>query len=283
VFISNSFLFQKERKVNSITSFIKRYPQGVFWGIAYAVSIGGYILSLTYPSELWPFVIWVIAIGGALVTGIVNGKAGLKTYLSRIVRVRAGVQWYVVALLTPFLLSFTAYGLNILTGAQTSGPLPAVGNAAMLFLVFFLTTAFEEPGFRGFSLPRLLQSRSAFNASLIVGVLHAIWHLPLVIGGESSVIDLLHPLCGAFLFTWIFNNTNGSVFLAMLLHASQDVAGRFFGSVFSGADASSYSLWLGAVFVLMAILLWVFTGRELGRKSEADMDIRTAEQPAMAR
>jgi membrane protease YdiL (CAAX protease family) len=236
-----------------------------------------------YPSELWPFVIWVIAIGGAVVTGIVDGKTGLKTYFSRIVRVRAGVQWYAVALFTPFLLSFTAYGLNILTGAQTSGLLPAIGNAAMLFLLFFLTTAFEEPGFRGFSLPRLLQSRSAFAASLIIGVLHAIWHLPLVIGGESSVIDLLHPLCGAFLFTWIFNNTNGSVFLAMLLHASQDVAGRFFGSVFSGADASSYSIWLGVVFVVMAILLRVFTGKELGRKPEAGMDTRVAEQPAMAR
>jgi hypothetical protein len=86
------------------------------------------------------------------------------------------------------------------------------------------------------------------------------------------VIDLLHPLCGAFLFTWIFNNTNGSVFLAMLLHASQDVAGRFFGAAFSGSAATSYSIWLAVAFVVMAILLRVFAGRELGRKPEADMD-----------
>lgn len=269
--------------MNSITSFIKRYPQGVFWGIAYLISGGGYTLSLMYPSDFWPFILWGIALGGAFVAGVVDGKAGLKTYFSRIVRVRAGIQWYAIALLTPFVLAASAFGLNILTGAQVSGKLPEFGKVAVLFVLFFLTNAMEEPGFRGFSLPRFMASRSAFAASLIVGILHAIWHLPLVIGGESSILDLLHPLCGAFLFTWIFNHTNGSVFLAMLLHASSDVAGRFFGSVFSGADASSYSIWLAVAFVVMAVLLRVFAGRELGRKPEAAMNTLPAEQPAMAR
>jgi membrane protease YdiL (CAAX protease family) len=141
----------------------------------------------------------------------------------------------------------------------------------------------EEPGFRGFSLPRFMKTRSAFTASLIVGVLHAIWHLPLYIAGEQGLVDFLHPLCGAFLFTWIFNHTNGSVFLAMLLHASNDIASRFFGSVFSEADFTAYSLWLGGAFVVMVILLRVFAGQELGRKPEAAMDTLPAEQAAMAR
>ncbi len=268
--------------MNPITTFIKRYPQGVFWGIAYLVSGGGYTLSQMYPNDLWPFVIWVITLGGAFVTGVVDGRAGLKTYFSRIIRVRAGIQWYVIALLTPFVLSFIAYGLNILTGAQVSGQLPEVGKVVVLFILFLLTNAGEEPGFRGFSLPRFMKNRSAFTASLIIGVLHAIWHLPLYLAGEQGLVDFLQPLCGAFLFTWIFNNTNGSVFLAMLLHASNDVAGRFFGSAFSGTAAASYIIWLGAAFVVMAILLRVFTGRELGRKPEAATDTMAAEQPSMA-
>jgi membrane protease YdiL (CAAX protease family) len=269
--------------MNSITSFIKRYPQGVFWGIAYLVSSGGYTLSVMYPSDFWPFIIWTIALGGALVAGVVDGKAGLKTYFSRMIRVRAGIQWYAIALMTPFVLAGIAYGLNIVTGTKVSGQLPAIGDAAALFVLFFLTTAAEEPGFRGFSLPRFLKNRSAFTASLIIGVLHAIWHLPLYIAGEMPLADFLHPFCGAFLFTWIFNHTNGSVFLAMLLHAANDVAGGFFGSVFSGAEAETYHLWLGGLFVVMVVLLRVFSGRELGRKSEPAMDTLAAEQPAMAR
>jgi hypothetical protein len=53
--------------------------------------------------------------------------------------------------------------------------------------------------------------------------------------------------------------------------------------MFSGSDAVMHSIWLGGAFIVMAVLLRVFAGRELGRKSEADVDMRTAEQPAMAR
>ena len=51
-------------------------------------------------------------------------------------------------------------------------------------------------------------------------------------------------------------------FFAMLLHASNDVAGRFFGAAFSGAAVTSYFIWLGIVFVVMAVLLRVFTDRD---------------------
>ena len=265
-----------------ITSFIKRHPQVTFWGIAYLIAGVGFPLSMMYPSELWGFVIWGITLGGALVTGIVGGKAGLKTYFGRIVRVRAGIQWYAIALLTPFVLAAIAFGLNILTGAQVSGTLPEFGKAATLFVLFLLTNAGEEPGFRGFSLPHFMKTRSAFTASLAVGVLHAIWHLPLFIAGQMPLVDFLQPLCGAFLFTWIFNNTNGSVFLAMLLHASNDVAGGFFGSVFTGTGATVFHYYHAGVFVALVILLRVFAGRELGRKPETGMDTLAAEQPAMA-
>ena len=95
--------------------------------------------------------------------------------------------------------------------------LPEIGKVAVLFVLFLLTTAAEEPGFRGFSLPRFMKERSPFTASLIIGVLHAIRHLPLYLGGEQGLVDFLFPLCGAILFTWIFNNTNGSVFLCHVI------------------------------------------------------------------
>jgi membrane protease YdiL (CAAX protease family) len=279
-----AFLFQKENNMNPIASFIKRYPQGVFWGIAYVIGFGGYFMSVWYPSDAWILVIFGIFLGGALVTGIVDGRDAVKTYFSRLVRFRAGIQWYAIALLTPFVLGFIALGASLLTGAKISGNFPAFGAVAEVFVFSCLTISLgEEPGFRGFSLPRFMKSRSAFSASLIVGVLHAIWHLPLVIGGETPILDLLHPLCAAFLFTWIFNNTNGSVFIAILLHASSDATSPFFAPLFSGADTTLFTIWHAVAFVAMAVLLRVLVGRELGRKAEASMDTLAAEQPAMAR
>lgn len=270
--------------MNPITSFIKRNPQAVFWGIAYIIGGGGYILGRLYPSELWILVLWGIFLGGALITGIVDGRAGLKTYFSRLVRWRAGIHWYVLALLTPFALGFIAFGLSSLTGAERVGSFPDLGAVAMVFVFSFFTIALgEEPGIRGFSLPRFMASRSAFSASLIVGVLHAIWHLPLVIGGEESAIFLLNPFGAAILFTWIFNHTNGSVLLAMLLHASSDAAGGFFGSLFSGPDALMNSIWLAGAYIALAVLLRVTTGRELGRKPETAAHSMPVNQLAAAK
>jgi membrane protease YdiL (CAAX protease family) len=270
--------------VKSLISFVKRYPQAVFWGIAYIIGGGGYVLGRLYPNDLWILVLWGIFLAGALVTGIADGKAGVKTYFSRLVRWRAGIQWYAIALLTPFVLGFIAYGLSALSGAEATGSFPAFDAVAMVFVFSFFTIALgEEPGFRGFSLPRFMAGRSAFAASLIVGVLHAIWHLPLVFGGEESAVFLLNPLGAAVLFTWIFNHTKGSVFIAMLLHASSDAAGGFFGELFTGSDALIYTLWLAGAFIAMAFVLRLLTGKELGRKTEAGMSMRVAEQPAATR
>jgi membrane protease YdiL (CAAX protease family) len=265
--------------MNPITSFIRRYPQGVFWGIAYIIAGGGYTLGRLYPNDLWILTLWGIFLAGALVTGVVDGRAGVKTYFSRMVRWRAGIQWYLIALLTPFVLGFIAYGLSTLSGAEATGSFPAFGAVAMVFVFSFFTIALgEEPGIRGFSLPRFMAARSAFAASLTVGVLHAIWHLPLVIGGEEPAVFLFNPLAASVLITWVFNHTKGSVFIAMLLHASSDAAGGFFGSMFSGSDALMNSIWLAAAFIALAALLRLFAGRELGRKPQATMEPTPAEQ-----
>jgi membrane protease YdiL (CAAX protease family) len=272
--------------MHSITSFIKRYPQGVFWGIAFAIPFGGYILNLLYPSDFWQLTLWGIALGGALVTWIADGGTELKTYFSRIVRWRAGIQWYVIGVLTPFAIGFVAFVFTLLLGTQRLADVqfPELSKVIGVYVLsFFFIALGEEPGFRGFSLPRFMTNRSAIAASLIVGVLHAIWHLPLVIGGQLHPIDLLHPLCGSFLLTWIFNKTNGSVFVVMLVHAASDTSAGLFGSLFSGTDSSLFTIWQGAAFVAMAVLVCLFAGKELGRKSEAAMDVMAVEKPAMAR
>ena len=73
-------------------------------------------------------------------------------------------------------------------------------------------------------------------------------------------------------FTWLFNHTNGSVLIAMLLHASVDISLLFFNPLFIGADAVRQTVWLVVVFVAAATLLVIVTGRELGRKPEARAD-----------
>jgi len=266
-------------------SFIKRYPQAIFWAIAWATSFFGYYMSVLYPSDLWLLFILGPFLGGVLVTGFADGRGGLKTFFSRIVRWRVGIQWYAVALLLPLVLRLAAFGLNIVSGAKVATNIqwPSVSDLFLESFVFSIIIAIgEEPGFRGFALPRLLVGRPALAASLILGVLHTIWHLPLLIAGEESLLIIPIILSGAILNTWLFNHTRGSVLMAMFLHASVDLWVGIFNPLFSGADAQTQYVWLVVVYAAMAVLLPILTGKELGRKPEAAVDTLAAEQPVLA-
>ncbi len=273
--------------MNSVTSFIKRYPQATFWAIALSTFFIGNILG-----GVWFLLIYCTALGGLLVTAIADGRSGVKTYLSRIVRWRVGIKWYAVALFTPAVLYLVGAGLNILSGAKIAANIqwPAWSDVLIGFFwpgLLGIALA-EEPGFRGFALPRLLVGRSALAAGLILGVLHAIWHIPTFFGGEAVPIlcTILIIISGSIINTWLFNHTNGSVFLAMLLHVGIDVASGDVGvlkNLFTGAALERQVIFQAIAFVAFAILLPILAGRELGRKPKAATETIAIEQPLAAR
>lgn len=283
--------------MNAITSFIKRHPQVTFWVIACATFWTAAFIGFT---GLWGLLLYGSFLGGALVSGVVDGRDGLKEYFSRIVRWRVGLKWYAVALLLPLVLNLVAFGLNIASGAAlpTNLQWPAWTDILAVFLFPSLLgiALAEEPGFRGFALPRFLAGRGALIAALIVGVLHVLWHLPLLIGmlSEGYLIGIMSLILiiisGSVFFTWLFNNTNGSVLIAMLLHASVDLLGGegkplTFGPLFSGfseVDLVRQDIIQAVVFVAAAVLIIVLTKFALGRKPEAATGTVVAEQPLMA-
>lgn len=259
--------------MSSLSAFIKRYPQAVFWAIAWGTSFFGYYMSTVYPSDMWMLFILGPFVGGALVTAIADGRAGLKTFFSRIVRWRVGIRWYAIALFLPLALRLAAAALNIASGATVSPNIEMPGMADLLLesLVFSLIIGIgEEPGFRGFALPRLLVGRSALTASLILGLFHTIWHAPLLVTGDEPLVIIPIIFAGAILNTWLFNHTNGSVLIAILLHASVDLWVGVFNPLFSAQGAETQTAWLAVVYVVMAVALPIVAGKDLGRKQEAN-------------
>jgi membrane protease YdiL (CAAX protease family) len=297
VFVSVYFFYlQKENSMNAITSFIKRHPQVTFWTIACATF---WTAAFLQGAGLWGLLIYGTFLGGAFVTGVVDGRSGLKEYFSRIVRWRVGLKWYAVALLLPPVLHLVTFGLTIAAGAAlpTSPQWPALTDilAVFLFPGLFGIALAEEPGFRGFALPRFLASRTPLAAALIVGLLHTLWHLPFLVGAlsEGYLIGILKNVLvivsASVFFTWLLNNTNGSVLIALLLHASDDLfsgegQALTFGPLFSGFSAADFArqdLLQGIVFAATAILIIVLTKFALGCKPEAAMDVMSVE-PATA-
>jgi len=272
--------------MNPITSFIKRHPQVTFWGIVWSVNFFGWFMASIYPSDLWLFLIYSVLLAGAFVTAIADGRSGLKTYFSRIIRWRVGIKWYAVALFLPLILRLVAFGMSIASGARLTAnfQMPELGELLFEFiLVFFIIGLGEEPGFRGFALPRFLANYPALTASLILGVLHGIWHLPNFLTSDIPPLAILIIISGAILNTWLFNNTRGSVFMAMLMHASVNLWAQVFNPFLGEADAARQETWLAITYVIMAVLLVIFTGRELGRKPVTVEPAVSPDRPLMAK
>jgi membrane protease YdiL (CAAX protease family) len=251
---------------------IKRYPLATFFAISYGTFFGGAMLLTVVPEDFFPLFIYGTALGALFVVAVTEGWAGVKAWLSRIVRWRVGVIWYVVALgLTP-LMRLAAYGLNLALGA----PAPAAeawGGLAELpaaFIFIFLTIGLgEELGFRGYALPKLMERYSPLAASLILGVLRIIWHLPLFLFAGDSWWVALMVLFGDVIFAWVFVNTRGSVLLALLLHSMFNASGEIFFPLFEGAYAEQQTMLLAIVFVAVGSAIALAAGPNLARRRAA--------------
>src|SRR5215207_1689298 len=155
-------------------SLIRGHPLVAFFALAYALTWWASILYAVYPNPfpVFPYGPFLAAL---IVTGLTLGKGGVKELLSRLVKWRVGLKWYLVAFLLPVVLAVGAVYLNVLLGAGA----PSSGQLASwpsLFVLFPLTLLIggplgEEPGWRGYALPHLQSGRSALLASLILGVL----------------------------------------------------------------------------------------------------------------
>ena len=178
----------------------------------------------------------------AIITAaVVGGRKGLRAYFRRLIRWRVGVGWYVVALLAPVAgWAIVAY-VNVLLGAAPPSPDQLAGwsliiTSTLIFLINPLGGALEEPGWRGYALPLLLRRHSALVASAVLGVIWALWHVPLFLTGFIPWPDAVLVFALSFVFTAIYLRTAGSVLIAFLLHASLNGAGEFFIGLFAGAD-----------------------------------------------
>src|SRR5215216_3244828 len=248
-------------------SLVRRHPLITFFVLAYVLSWWGWIL---YAFELSPLPIVGFGpfLAALIVLAATSGKSGVGGLLRRMVRWRVSPVWYAVALLVPVTITVFAATLNVFVFGAQGASSAELGGWPNLIPAFFLVLlipglggTWEEPGWRGYALPRLQTGRSALAASLILGVIWAFWHLPLMVVGEVPWSDIVFVIAWTVVFTWLFNNSRGSVLLAMLMHAMNNtISGSFFGPMFSGADSVRQGWFYAALWCAVAVVLIVVYG-----------------------
>jgi membrane protease YdiL (CAAX protease family) len=253
---------------------VKRHPLIAFFVLAFALSWWPWILYAFGPSPT-PIASFGPFLAALVVLAITQGKSGIGGLLRRMVRWRVGIRWYAVALLLPVGIALAATALNVLLGAQAPSAADLGGwtglfsTFAVVLLIPNAGGAWEEPGWRGFALPSLQAGRSALVASLILGAVWALWHLPFVVAtGQMGGWDIVIIMAWTLVLTWVYNGTGGSVLIVMLFHAMfNTVSASFISPMFSGADSVRQSWLLAAVWCAVAAIVVVVNGPEhLSRK-----------------
>ncbi|MET9081927.1 type II CAAX endopeptidase family protein [Streptomyces sp. NPDC004237] len=169
-------------------------------------------------------------IGSALfVTGMTEGRAGLRAWRGRMTRLRVRWRWFlVVAVSVPAALTVASAAL---TGQDPVLPRGAVLAAYLPGLIIQMVTTglAEEPGWREFAMPHMQRRYGPPVATLVVGLLWGAWHLPLFLtewGGGPHVSPtrplefMATTLAFSYVMTWVFNRSGESMPLVMLLHTS---------------------------------------------------------------
>jgi len=274
--------------MSRILALVKRHPLTTFFILAYALSWWAWILYALglFPSPIASFGPFLAAI---VVLALTQGKAGLLGLFRRMGRWRIPPGWYVVALLLPAVLAAAAAVLNVLLGAEAPSTAELAGWTSLfaIFAIVLLVPGFggawEEPGWRGYALPRLQSRRSALVAGLILGALIAGWHLPLMIAGQVAYSDIVLIFAGTIVYNWVFNNARGSVLIIMVMHAANNtISGSFFSPMFTGADSVRQSWILALVWTVVAILVTVISGPEhLSRKYRKQEEALPDSEPVL--
>jgi len=159
--------------------------------------------------------------------------------------------------------------LGSFRGLGALEPLPLLG--AFVYVLFLGGPLGEEPGWRGFALPRLQSRHGPLVGSLILGPLWGLWHLPMFFTGWNEptvlnvVVYLLSTTSLAVAYTWAFNNTKGSVLIAILIHAAFNCATVAVAPLFPDRVLSDYGvLPILAGFGPLAVVLVALTRGRLG-------------------
>jgi membrane protease YdiL (CAAX protease family) len=259
--------------MSRLLSAVRRHPVVTFFALSYALSWWPWIL-YAFDLSPQPIVGFGPFLAAVLMLAITSGKTSIVRLLRRMVQWRVGLRWYAVALLLPVTITLAAAVFNVLLGAQAPSAAELGGwtglfsTFAIVLLVPGLGGTWEEPGWRGYALPRLQARRSALIASLILWVGVAVWHLPLMVVGGVHWSDIVFLLGFVIVFNWVFNNTNGSVLIIMLMHAMNNtISGSFISPMFSVADSARQAWLFAALWCAVALVVVMWAGpKHLSRK-----------------
>jgi len=254
-----------------------------FFVLSYALMFGAVFSSLWFKIPFyygfWFLAIFSPTISALILSAVTGGMPAVKQLLAGYTRWKVGALWYLGALmllLLPLIIALIYRALGNPTPGLAQGA-TAASLLGQLVFTFFSGPFAEEGGWRGFALPRLQARYSALVSSIILGVLWTCWHIPLYFHPDPAsrmffpVYLILNTVLTIFI-TWLYNNTKGSLIIAILAHFSFNLVGGFVTGTLGLMPMNTFLMFGVPGLTLWFVGLLIYFGpRYLSRKPVAEL------------
>ena len=209
------------------------------------------------------------SLAGVTTVALFDRLVGVKRWLKRCLFWRVGWGWFAIAAIVPMGMMVLALILYAAMGGAIP-PSPAAGNLWLSVLIFGQILLLggplgEEFGWRGYALPLLTPRIGWRRASLTVGGVWALWHLPLFfIPGMAQAnmpiaLFMASSVALSVIFARLSVNTRFSVLPAIMLHWSINAGSWAIPVTPQGGVMLPYYLVMGVLFAV-AILVFFKPG-----------------------
>ncbi|GAA1470496.1 type II CAAX endopeptidase family protein [Microbacterium thalassium] len=214
-----------------------------------------------------------------------RGRGAIMALLKRGWSLDFDKRWLVPTILLAPAMAAVTVGVMALTGQQVAWEygLSAVAIVPMALFILVMNAAPEEYGWRGYALEPMMSRLGALGASLVLGAVWGLWHLPLhfIAGTVQENIPIyqfiLQQMVLAVFYTWLFANTRGAVSIAILFHTIANVVGAAVPTW-----TTEQGRWTGFLvqlaFAVVIVLVW--GPRRLSRRRETGGEAASAEPSA---
>jgi membrane protease YdiL (CAAX protease family) len=251
-------------KEDYLSAFVRKYPAISLFVLAFILGAAPLLAvsAKLLPEGFSQLGALSASLAGIILAAVEGRKDGVRELLSRFLIWRVGIQWWGFALLFTIIPAVAALYLFSYFGGppvdwSTLEPVYTVIPTIIILTV--LAGMGEEFGWRGYLIPRLQSRYNALVTSLIIGVLWGLWHIPLFLvegttqyewnmkaGLVTAILGyLVFIIAWTIQFTWVFNNTKGSVLLAAVLHGA--------GNAWMGGYIDVYRGYWGGVVTFMIV------------------------------
>jgi uncharacterized protein len=270
------FVYRRPVLTFVAAAFLFSYPIGL--PVQIALSSFGFKDSLAaFYVGRFP-VVFGPAFGAFVVLAATSGFGSVKSWVSQRLKGHLFCQpvfWAIPAL--SFSITILALFLAGNDWAEVISALKRTGHLCFVHLVLQigLIGLFEELGWRGWLLPKLLEARSPIRATLWVAVIWAVWHLPVLFSGLKMAVSFLAIVAAiSFIQTSLYRISSGGVWLFACAHGSVNAPLSVFENALGFEKTLKAWPWLVLTYGLIALVLVVVQRRWFVQTAASSAQVR---------